>query len=68
MSVNRARGEELRAEVDGGHALGAGHLDTLTNVPDIEDVTIMAELLRRLGCEVAQAGRRSVTIDRPRAT
>lgn len=25
---------------------------TLTNVPDIEDVTIMSELLRRLGCEV----------------
>ncbi len=28
---------------------------TLTNVPEIEDVTIMAELLRRLGCEVTQA-------------
>lgn len=28
----------------------------LTNVPDIEDVTIMAELLRRLGCEVHQLG------------
>ncbi len=27
---------------------------TLTNVPDIEDVTIMAELLRRLGCDVEQ--------------
>jgi UDP-N-acetylglucosamine 1-carboxyvinyltransferase len=27
-------------------------LSTLTNVPDIEDVTIMSELLRRLGCEV----------------
>lgn len=31
---------------------------TLTNVPDIEDVTIMAELLRRLGCEVTHAGER----------
>lgn len=28
---------------------------TLTNVPDIEDVTIMSELLRRLGCEVSHA-------------
>lgn len=28
----------------------------LTNVPDIEDVTIMSELLRRLGCEVHQLG------------
>ncbi len=28
---------------------------TLTNVPDIEDVTIMAELLRRLGCQVDHA-------------
>ena len=27
---------------------------TLTEVPDILDVTIMAELLRRLGCEVSQ--------------
>ena len=27
---------------------------TLTNVPDIVDVTIMAELLRRLGCTVQQ--------------
>jgi UDP-N-acetylglucosamine 1-carboxyvinyltransferase len=31
---------------------------TLTNVPDIEDVTIMAELLRRLGCEVIHSGER----------
>ncbi len=31
-------------------------LSTLTNVPDIEDVTIMAELLRRLGCEVTHSG------------
>lgn len=36
---------------------------TLTNVPDIEDVTIMAELLRRLGCEVEQSGDRvSITV------
>ena len=31
---------------------------TLTNVPDIEDVTIMAELLRRLGCEIDRSGDR----------
>jgi UDP-N-acetylglucosamine 1-carboxyvinyltransferase len=35
----------------------------LTNVPDIEDVTIMAELLRRLGCAVDQSGDRvSITV------
>ena len=28
---------------------------TLTNVPDILDVTIMSEVLRRLGCEVVRA-------------
>jgi UDP-N-acetylglucosamine 1-carboxyvinyltransferase len=28
----------------------------LTNVPDIEDVTIMAELLRRLGCDIERNG------------
>jgi len=40
---------------------------TLTNVPEIEDVTIMAELLRRLGCEVTQAeGVVTITVpDRP---
>ena len=41
---------------------------TLTEVPDILDVTIMAELLRRLGCEVVQdreAG--TVVIDVPAA-
>jgi len=32
-------------------ALLAPGTSTLTNVPDIEDVTIMSELLRRLGCE-----------------
>lgn len=39
---------------------------TITNVPEIQDVTIMAELLRRLGCHVAydRAGRR-VEIDVP---
>lgn len=33
-------------------ALLAEGVTTLTNVPDIADVHIMAELLRRLGCEV----------------
>lgn len=33
-------------------ALLAKGRTTITNVPDILDVTIMAELLRRLGCEV----------------
>lgn len=33
-------------------ALLAPGTTTLTNVPEIEDVTIMAELLRRLGCDV----------------
>jgi UDP-N-acetylglucosamine 1-carboxyvinyltransferase len=37
---------------------------TLTNVPDIEDVTIMAELLRRLGCEVIHLGE-SISINVP---
>ena len=37
---------------------------TLTNVPDIEDVTIMAELLRRLGCEVTHLGE-SISINVP---
>ena len=39
-------------------------LSTLTNVPDIEDVTIMAELLRRLGCEVIHSGD-SISINVP---
>lgn len=39
-------------------ALLAPGTSTLTNVPDIEDVTIMAELLRRLGCEVEHDGDR----------
>ncbi len=35
----------------------------LTNVPNIEDVAIMAELLRRLGCQVEQSGDRvSITV------
>ena len=33
-------------------ALLAEGTTTITNVPDILDVEIMAELLRRLGCEV----------------
>jgi UDP-N-acetylglucosamine 1-carboxyvinyltransferase len=39
-------------------------LSTLTNVPDIEDVTIMSELLRRLGCEVNHMGE-TISIDVP---
>ncbi len=37
---------------------------TLTNVPNIEDVIIMSELLRRLGCEVTHVGS-TITIDVP---
>jgi UDP-N-acetylglucosamine 1-carboxyvinyltransferase len=37
---------------------------TLTAVPDILDVAIMCEVLRRLGCDV-QRGPRTVTIDVP---
>ena len=33
-------------------ALLAPGRSTITNVPEIQDVTVMAELLRRLGCEV----------------
>lgn len=43
--------------------LAQGHT-TLTNVPDIADVHIMAELLRRLGCDVTYADD-VVTIDVP---
>ena len=39
-------------------------LSTLTNVPDIEDVTIMSELLRRLGCEVNHVDE-TISIDVP---
>ena len=39
---------------------------TLSDVPDILDVTIMSELLRRLGCEVAhEPSERVLTIDVP---
>ena len=39
---------------------------TLSDVPDILDVTIMSELLRRLGCEVAHdPSERVLTIDVP---
>jgi len=41
-------------------------LTTLTNVPEILDVEIMAELLRRLGCKVEHdLGNATVTIDVP---
>lgn len=45
--------------------LAAGR-STITNVPEIHDVSIMAELLRRLGCQVVydRAGRQ-VSIDVP---
>ena len=41
---------------------------TITNVPEIQDVSIMAELLRRLGCQVDydRAGH-TVAIDVPEA-
>ena len=35
----------------------------LTNVPDIVDVTIMAELLRRLGCDGGLGGRTTVVVE-----
>lgn len=39
---------------------------TITNVPEIQDVTIMAELLRRLGCAVDyEPARQRVRIDVP---
>lgn len=39
---------------------------TITNVPEIQDVTIMAELLRRLGCSVQyEPTRQTVVIDVP---
>ncbi|MGA1311116.1 MAG: UDP-N-acetylglucosamine 1-carboxyvinyltransferase, partial [Candidatus Nanopelagicales bacterium] len=39
---------------------------TLTNVPNILDVEIMAELLRRLGCQVSQDSKNSkLVIDVP---
>ncbi|HLL67244.1 MAG TPA: UDP-N-acetylglucosamine 1-carboxyvinyltransferase [Micromonosporaceae bacterium] len=45
-------------------ALLAPGRTTLTNVPGITDIAIMAEVLRRLGCEVAADGD-VVTIDVP---
>jgi UDP-N-acetylglucosamine 1-carboxyvinyltransferase len=45
-------------------ALLAEGRTTLTRVPDILDVTIMAEVLRRLGCDVQRADG-TVTIDVP---
>ncbi|WP_238008125.1 UDP-N-acetylglucosamine 1-carboxyvinyltransferase [Dactylosporangium sp. AC04546] len=45
-------------------ALLATGRTTLTNVPRITDISIMAEVLRRLGCEVEQDGDR-VVIDVP---
>ncbi|MGK4216841.1 UDP-N-acetylglucosamine 1-carboxyvinyltransferase [Kocuria marina] len=47
-------------------ALLATGRSTITNVPEIQDVTIMAELLRRLGCEVSyEPAAHTVTIDVP---
>ena len=45
-------------------SLLAPGVTTLTAVPDILDVTIMSEVLRRLGCSVTRA-ERSVVIDVP---
>src|SRR5258705_13640418 len=45
-------------------ALLATGRSVLTNVPRITDIAIMAEVLRRLGCEVEQDGDRGV-IDVP---
>lgn len=47
-------------------ALLAPGCSTITNVPEIQDVTVMAELLRRLGCDVHyDAAGRTVAIDVP---
>ncbi|RKQ36653.1 UDP-N-acetylglucosamine 1-carboxyvinyltransferase [Kocuria tytonis] len=47
-------------------ALLAPGRSTITNVPEIHDVTVMAELLRRLGCDVSyRAGEHVVSIDVP---
>ncbi len=76
MSVFRIEGgEALKGEVAVPGAknsvlklmaatLLAPGISTLTNVPDIEDVTIMSELLRRLGCEVIHV-ESTITIDVP---
>src|SRR3954447_9450127 len=47
-------------------ALLAEGRTVITNVPRITDITIMAEVLRRLGCQVAAQGD-TVTIDTPAA-
>jgi UDP-N-acetylglucosamine 1-carboxyvinyltransferase len=47
-------------------ALLAEGRTVITNVPAITDITIMAEVLRRLGCQVT-AERDTVTIDTPAA-
>lgn len=47
-------------------ALLAEGATTITNVPDIDDVEVMGELLRRLGCEVSHDRReRTVCVDVP---
>ncbi|MDO4918571.1 UDP-N-acetylglucosamine 1-carboxyvinyltransferase [Kocuria sp.] len=47
-------------------ALLAPGCSTITNVPEIHDVTVMAELLRRLGCDVSyRAAEHTVSIDVP---
>ena len=47
-------------------ALLAEGATTITNVPEIDDVEIMAELLRRLGCHVVHDGvAKSVVVDVP---
>lgn len=47
-------------------ALLAPGTTTITNVPNIDDVTIMAELLRRLGCDVVhQVESGTVTVTAP---
>ena len=53
-TVARGRREEQRAQADGGALLARGRT-TVTNVPDILDVHVMARLLEELGCTVAVA-------------
>ena len=55
--VARRRRQELRAQAHGRRAAGEG-ATTLSSVPDILDVDIMGQVLRRLGCASSRQRRR----------
>ena len=61
------RREEQRAQADGGRAAGRGPDHADATCRDILDVEIMAELLRRLGCDGRARRRTSATVDDRRA-